>query len=158
MEYKKYLIRRHLDIYAELELAKFLERRGIQVFYPFKDIGIDMLAFNGKSFEFYQLRARNEMKRYPNVYWFPIKKRELEKLSKFPNVFFILCALKRNGKFDFFKLPLRIVKKYIKLKEKKRKKEEKMFLEIERIGERNYKIRPERIRKLININSYLFKI
>lgn len=152
---KKYFIRRNPDSYAEIEFAKFLEKRGIQVFYPFRDTGIDILAFDGKNVELYQLKARNEMKRYPNVYWFPIRKKDVEKLSKFPNTFFVLCALKPNGKFDFFKLPLPIVKKYIKLRERTTKKAEKIFLEIKRIGKRNYIVKPERIRKSIRINDYL---
>ncbi len=152
---KKYFIRRNLDSYAEIEFAKFLEKRGIQVFYPFRDIGIDILAFDGKNVELYQLKARNEMRRYPNVYWFPIRKRNIKKLSNFPNTFFVLCALKPNGKFDFFKLPLSVVKEYIRLREQTTKKAEKVFLEIKRIGKRDYIIKPERIGKVININDYL---
>ncbi len=152
---RKYFIRRNLDSYAEIEFAKFLEKNGFQVFYPFRDIGIDILAFDGRKVELYQLKARNEMRKHPSTYWFPIRKKEIQKLSIFPNVFFILCALKPNGRFDFFKLPLSIIKKYVVLKEQNTKKSEKLFLEIKRIRERNYAIRPERIVRFIDINKYL---
>jgi|GEM_PF-3730352 hypothetical protein len=152
---KKYFIRRNLDSYSEVEFAKFLEKKRISAFYPFRDIGIDVLAFNGRRVELYQLKARNEQSRYPNVYWFPIRKKDIEKLSKFPNSFFIFCALQPNNKFDFFKLPIDVVKKYIKLREKTTKKSEKMFLEIKKIGKKKYIIKPERISKYIDINKYL---
>jgi hypothetical protein len=153
---KKYFIRRNLDSYSEVEFAKFLEKRGIKVFYPFRDdVGVDILAFNEGKVEFYQLRARNEQSRYPNVYWFQIGKKDIKKLSRFPNSFFILCALQPNNKFDFFKLPIDVVKRYIKLRERTTKKSEKTFLEIKRIDERKYIIKPERISKFIDINKYL---
>ena len=41
---KKYFIRRNLDSYSEVEFSKFLERSGVKTFYPFKDVGIDMLS------------------------------------------------------------------------------------------------------------------
>jgi hypothetical protein len=151
----KYFIRRKLDSYSEIEFAKFLEKKKVKAFYPFRDVGIDVLAFDGKKVEFYQLKARNEHGRYPNVYWFPVRKKDIKKLSKFPNSFFVLCALQPNNKFDFFKLPIDVVKKYIKLREKTTKKSEKMFLEIKRIGKRKYIIKPERISKFIDINKYL---
>ncbi len=132
-----------------------MERKGIQAFYPFRDTGIDILAFDGKKVELYQLKARNGMKKDQSIYWFPIRKIDVEKLSKFPNAFFILCALKPNGKFDFFKLPIPVVKKYIELREEKTKKSERIFLEMKRIGDRNYIIKPERLRKFIDINKFL---
>jgi len=154
---RKYFIRRDLALYSEIEFAKFIMKRGFMPFYPFKDEGIDILAFNEKEnkIEFCQLKARNEMKRYPNIYWFPIRKKDIEKLSRFPNAFFILCALRPDGKFDFFKLPVPVVKKYIELREQTTKKQSKQFLEIERLGKRNYQIKPKRISEKIDINKYL---
>jgi len=155
---KKYLIRRSLDFYSELEFAKFLEKKGYLVFYPFRDVGIDMMSYKNGKIELYQLKSRNEHVRYPNIYWFPIRKKDiikLEEYSRFFDVFFVLCALQTNGKFDFFKIPLNVVKQYIRLREKTTKKRDAHFLEIKRISERNYEIKPERIRKQININNYL---
>ena len=97
---KKYYIRRNLDSYSETEFAKLLEKEGYMVFYPFRDIGIDILAYKNGKVELYQLKARNEHGRRPNYYRFSIKK-DIEKLSKYTNIFFVLCALQPDGKLDF---------------------------------------------------------
>ena len=146
---KKYYIRRNLDSYSEIEFAKILEKDGYMVFYPFRDIGIDILAYKGRKVELYQLKARNEHGRRPNYYRFSIRK-DIEKLSKYPNTFFILCALQPSGKFDFFKLPIDVAEEYFKEKGAK-----DSWLGIERINPRDYEIRPRRIANLFDINNYL---
>jgi hypothetical protein len=89
------------------------------------------------------------------MYLVPDKKEGHRKIVKISKFFFILCALQPNNKFDFFKLPIDVVKKYIKLREKTTKKSEMMFLEIKKIGKKKYIIKPERISKYIDIKKYL---
>jgi len=154
---KKFFIRRNLDFYSEIEFAKYLEKKNFQAFYPHRDTGIDLLAVKDGLVEYYQLKARNEHSRYANDYWFLIKKRAIEKLLNLPRAFFVLCALLPGEKFDFLKMPVKIVEKYIKLRELTTKKKEQHFLIIKRIDERKYRIKPERISKIIDINKYLLK-
>lgn len=154
---KKFFIRRNLDFYSEIEFAKYLEKKDFQPFYPHRDTGIDILAVKNRTVEYYQLKARNEQARCPGIYWFQIKKKaivSLLNLSK-TKTFFVLCALQPGEKFDFFKMPVKIVEKYIKLREQTTKKNKEHFLEIGRINKGRYKIKPERISKIININKYL---
>jgi hypothetical protein len=69
-----------------------------------------MLGFDGKKVEFYQLKARHPQLRHSNIYWFFIRKKDIPKLSKLKNAFFILCALQPNETFHYFKLPIKVVK------------------------------------------------
>jgi hypothetical protein len=145
---EKYLTRRHLEAYSEISFSKFLFKKGIAPYFPFKDVGIDMVAFKGNKIEFYQLKARNENLNQKRVYWFSLKK-NLHKLSKFRNTYFILCALQPNQKeFHFFKIPIKMIIKYFK---KKHARNARMF-EIKRISESNYKLMPQYLKW--NINKY----
>ncbi|MEM5879330.1 MAG: hypothetical protein QXU74_02445 [Candidatus Aenigmatarchaeota archaeon] len=150
---KKYFIRRNLDSFAEEEFAKYLLRKGVQPFYPFKDIGIDMLGYNNGKVELYQLKARRQQARNKNLYWFSVRKKDIEKLLNFKNAFFVFCALQPNYTFHFFKVPIKIVKKYFE--RRKTKKPEMEFFEIEKIDEEKYDIRPKYIK--IDINKFLAK-
>ena len=122
-------------------------------FFPFKDKGIDMIAIKKNNIELYQLKARNELVNYKNTYWFMLRK-DLTKLSKFKNknLYFILCALQPNQQdFHFFKLPYKVVRNYFN----KKHYENSKFLEIKRINENEYKLRPKYIK--IDINKYRLK-
>ena len=56
---KKYLIRRNLDRYSELEFAREMEKIYQRPFFPFKDKGIDIIGIDdGNRVYFYQLKAR----------------------------------------------------------------------------------------------------
>lgn len=150
----KYLTRRHLEIYSETQLSKFLLQKGYMVFFPFKDKGIDMVAIKKDNIELYQLKARNEMSNYKRYYWFPIRKNlnNYLKMKHNKNIFFILCALQPNQKdFHFFKIPLKIAKKYFKEKHYKNTK----FFEITRIHQDKYDVVPKYVK--ININKYRLK-
>ena len=64
---KKFLIRRNLGLYSEIGLAKYLEKKNFQVFYPYRDTGIDLLTVKNGFVEYYQLKARNGQRRHPNI-------------------------------------------------------------------------------------------
>jgi len=146
---KKYLVRHHLDSYSEIEFASYLIKKGFQPFFPFKDIGIDIVAHKKKNFELYQLKARNISLRY-NQFRFRVKKEDIEKLSKSnnKNTYFIFCAFQENQKFHFFKVPVSVVKKYFKEAPKDR------FFKIKKINAK-YQVYPRRIG--IKINKYILR-
>ena len=54
------------------------KKKGTWFFYPFRDIGIDILAYKDGKVELYQLKARNEHGKIPNYYRFSIRK-DMEK-------------------------------------------------------------------------------
>ena len=74
----------------------------------------------------------------------------MEKLSKYTNIFFVLCALQPDNKFDFFKLPIEMVREYFR-----EKGTQDSWLGIERVDKRKYELRPYRLAKLFDINEYL---
>jgi len=146
---KKYLSRHHLDAYSEMEFSNYLFDKGFQPFFPFKDKGVDIIAFKNNNFELYQLKARKWSRRHPWYYWFPIKRKDIKKLKSLKNkrTYFILCALQTNQKFHFFKVPLKIIEEYFKKTPKTR------FFKINKVEDKKYEISPKRIK--ININRYL---
>ncbi len=143
-----------MDSFAETEFAKFLWKKDIQPFYPFKDVGIDMIGVSRIKVEFYQLKARNPMAKGNNIYGFPITKKGIQKLSKLKNSFFILCTLQPNKTFHFFKLPPVIIREYDKQRKASKypKRHKTGFFKIEKIDEKTYRIRPKYIK--IDINEF----
>ncbi len=150
---EKYLIRRNLDTYSELEYARFIQKKGYSAFYPFKDTGVDIVSYRDRAIEFYQLKARNEYRRQKGYYWFMINKKDVKKLLKFPKAFFVLCALQSDDRFAFFKLPTSTVKKWLELIERQTGKKKSHFLKIKRTNN-GYELRPERIKDQINLSRY----
>jgi hypothetical protein len=144
---ERYMSRRNLDAYAEIAFARYLSGKGTVPYFPFKDVGIDMIGILRGQVEQYQLKARNEMLHMPGVYWFPLRA-NLKNLSKIKGkVYFILCALQPNQKdFHFFKVPVREAARYYKLKRHRTAK----FFEIKRLTGKNYKIYPTYIHLDVN--------
>lgn len=155
MNNQKYIIRRNLDTYSEEKFAKELIDRGFIPYYPFKDVGIDILATKKNKIFRYQLKARS-LNSY-NEYWFMVNEKRLNRNLKQQNMFYVFCALLSNNQFDFFVIPVKIIKRWYDkkregMKTEKQKKREDVFLDIKPIGKSKYEIRPKRIK--INIDKY----
>lgn len=158
---KKYLIRHHLDSYSEMEFSNSLNKKNFQPFFPFKDEGIDIVAFESNNFKkpfFYQLKARNITIKN-NCYSFRLSKAKIEEADKISNFYWVLCALKPSGKFDFFVFPQKIIKKWMDVLNKKLNEigsefGEKRFFKI-KSEEDSYSIAPRYIK--IDPNKYLWK-
>jgi hypothetical protein len=146
----KYRTRRQLESFSEEEFAKYLIGKGYLPFFPYKDTGIDMAALKGGKIEFYQLKSRIQSLRHEGKYrfkvWHDIKKLKKAHIS---NAFFILCALQPDeGRFDFFKVPLKVVEEYFR----KNVCKSTSFLDIQKLDKNEYEIRPKYI--MLNINKY----
>lgn len=148
----RYLVRRNLDAYAEIAFARYLSKRGVVPYFPFRDVGIDMIGLKEGGVEFYQLKARNEMRAPKDHYWFPVRK-NIEGLSKFKKkAFFILCALQPNqADFHFFKVPVPVAKHYFNAKHYRKSK----FFEIRRRENGSYRIVPSYI--AIDVDRFRLK-
>jgi hypothetical protein len=146
---ERYLVRRNLDAYAEIAFSHFLASRGFIPYFPFKDVGIDMLGMKKGAVELYQLKSRNEMRAPKHHYWFPARK-NVTPLSKLKGkVFFILCALQPNQKdFHYFKVQVSVVDRYFRLKHYQKSK----HFEIKRLKDGSYKIVPDYIS--IDVNAF----
>lgn len=155
---KKQLIRRNLDYYSELEFAKKLKEMCQDSYYPHKDKGIDIIGIDKylNTF-FYQLKARNVDSQYPDEYWFLVKEKKIFEFPKSNKSFWVFCALRSNGKFDFFIIPLKVIKKWYNIaKETYDPKRVQHHLMIKIINKK-YEIRPKRVAEKINIMKYLIK-
>lgn len=156
--YKKYVVRRNLDSYSEMVFGDKLNKEGHEVFYPFKDKGIDLLSVDkeGKIY-FYQLKARNLNSQY-GEYWFSVAKKKLDKFKELTKNkgFWVFCALKGKEKFDFFQVPQIVVEKWFKeaVRNNTKNKDEE-FLMVKPLEDGKYEIRPKRIAEKINIIDYL---
>jgi hypothetical protein len=155
---KKYITRRILDTYSEEVFARKLRKKeGQQSFYPFKDIGIDIVGIdkNHNPF-FYQLKARR-ITFGAGHYKFMVN---IDKLKEFPkkNSFWVFCCFKEDYKFDFFIVPLDITKKWFDITNKKANKKHKQYhLRIKPISERKYELAPKWMNDCIRIQDYLLK-
>ena len=159
---QKYLTRHQLDAYSEMEFSKLLKKKKSQPFFPFKDEGIDIVAFKDNNFKkpfFFQLKARN-LTIKNNVYRFRIFKTKIEEAEKINNFYWVLCAFKSSGKFDFFVFPQKIIKKWMDVWNKKLNENGKEFgakrFFIIKSEENDYSIAPQYIK--IDPNKYLWKI
>ena len=156
--YKKYLVRRNLDSYSEMVFGDRLNRHGHEIFYPFKDKGIDLVSIHkeNKTY-FYQLKARSINQQ--GGYWFMVNIKKLEKFPKTNESFWVFCCFDGNV-FDFFQVPLKVVKKWFSLyhnSEGVRNKHEQYFLKITPISKGKYKISPDWLNSHINIMNFLLK-
>jgi hypothetical protein len=156
---KKYLVRRNLDSYSEMVFGKKLNKEGHEVFYPFKDKGVDLISLDAEgNVYFYQLKARNLNS--SGDYWFSLIRRKIEKFGEMTKGkgFWVLCALKDKEQFDFFKVPHKIIVKWFEEAVKNNKKEkDEEFLQIMPLGNGKYEIRPKRISEKINAMDFLCK-
>lgn len=145
---KKFLTRHHLDAFSEETFAKLLDKKGEMAFFPFKDVGVDILSINkNNQLRCYQLKARN-INQANGEYWFKIKK-DLDKVNEFPNFYWVFCALKEGEYiFDFFVVPKEEINNYFKMKTEKAE-----FLQIKPKDGR-YIIIPKRAE--FNINQYRY--
>lgn len=154
MDTKKYEIRRNLDMYSEKKFAKELYDRDYVPYYPFKDVGIDILATKERKIYNYQLKARSLTSK--NEYWFSVKLKSLNKYLKEKNMFYVFCALLSNNQFDFFVLPIKDVHKwFIEYIKGCKTERDKCFLKIRPIEKNKYVVRP--IRMKIDIEKYWLK-
>jgi len=150
----KFLSRHHLDAYSEMVFSDLLIRKGYEVYFPFKDVGIDIITTKNRKIKYYQLKSRNPLK--DNVtYWFPVR-RSISKIKSLnynlKQVHFVFCALQLNQKeFHFFEVPFKRVLAYFNKKRGKLKRD----FEIRRIKEDKYETLPYYIK--FNINKYRFK-
>lgn len=151
MNTQKYEIRRNLEMFSQKEFAHKLNELGYTSYYPFKDVGIDILATKKNLTHKYQLKSRNSNKF--GEYRYPCKLTDLKKFRHEKNMFWVLCALLPNNKFDFFILPINIL--FHNWFEKYQKEAKKKFLRIKPLGNHNYEIGPKMIK--LDINKYLLK-
>ena len=158
--YKKYLVRRNLDMYSEMVFGDKLNKEGQEVFYPFKDKGVDLVSIDkeGNTY-YYQLKARNLNSQY-GEYWFRIVKKKLLKFKEMTKNkgFWVFCALKEKEQFDFFQVPQEMVEEWFEeaVRNNTKNKDEK-FLIVKPIENGKYEIRPKRIAEKINIMNFLLK-
>lgn len=157
---KKYMVRRNLDTYSEMMFAsKIAKELKHEVYYPFKDKGIDLVSIDKKNnFYFYQLKARSISKSISKEYWFSVGRVKLNKFKEITNnkrCYWVFCALKGKEQFDFFQIPLKVVFKWYNETKMGRKKKDSYFLIIKPIEKGIYKVAPDRVNKKINIMKYL---
>ena len=157
---KKYITRRILDSHSEEVFAKKLIKKGQSSYFPFKDIGVDVIGIDKKNNPyFYQLKARNA-NLASEQYWFMVN---IKKLEKFPNTkrsFWVFCCFKQDNAFDFFIVPFHITKKWFNLyhnSEGIKRKHEQYPLKIVPLSKGTYGIAPKWINKRIDIMKYLMK-
>ena len=154
---KKYLIRRNLDRYSELEFAREMEKIYQRPFFPFKDKGIDIIGIDdGNRVYFYQLKARNFNIR-KKVWGFKIDKKKMEIFPQTKNSFWIFCALRiAQDKFDFFKIPINILKKlYEERIRTTTGSREGHFIDIKQKEGKWKFTNPERLNDITDFNKYL---
>lgn len=156
MNKQKYFIRRNLDMYSELEFSKELVKKGFVAYYPFKDVGIDIIAIKNNKVYNYQLKARS-LNRFGN-YSFMVHKRKLDKYVSKKNMYYVLCALLPNNRFDFFIIPIKIVNKWFKEYRKKIKKKESHFLVLKPDHNKNYTIVPDWLKNKIRVGLNKYKL
>lgn len=156
---KKYLTKRNLDIYSELEFARYLNKIGQSPYFPFKDVGIDIIGIDrGLNPFFYQLKARNFNIR-KGVWGFKIDRKKLQIFPKTKNSFWIFCVLKiaQDG-FIFFKIPTMTLEKIYAERIKSCSEREGYFLDIRQNKSGTWEfVSPSRLNDLFNINEFLIK-
>lgn len=156
MDTKKYEVRRNLSMYSEKKFAEELSKSGYTLYYPFKDIGIDILATKDKKIFKYQLKARDLNTK--SAYWFLIRISDLNEYLTERNMYYVFCALLANNQFDFFIVPIKkVFDWWNEHTNGLGVTHNKEFLKIKPIGRHKYEIRPKRLKKKIDVNKYLLK-
>jgi hypothetical protein len=152
---KNYMEIRAIDIWAEISFAKELSKHNQIPYFPFKDVGIDIIGIDNKNKSyFYQIKSRNINTR-KMVYGFNINEKKLYNFpSNSKNSFWVFSCYKKN-KFDFFVVPYNITKKWYKLRKESCKEKGKYFLDI-KPKDNGYELRPGRLNKEIKIMKYLW--
>lgn len=112
MSSDNFLIRRNLGLYGEIKFAEVLHKKGYEPFFPYKDKGIDVLAYDleRRITITYQVKSRNMSKRFGN-YWFKLKSKDIN--NGFTADFWIFSIFKNDNKFDFINIPLTQLKNWI---------------------------------------------
>lgn len=164
---EKYLARHHLDVYSEMKFSDFLDNKGFHVFFPFEDRGIDIAPVLGLVIPTNPSRRENSIN-YTCSSWrlgtsvSTAITGSLGETSDIANFYWVFCALKPDGDFDFFVFPQKIVEEWMRqrsegLKKKGKKFGDKRFLKLEPTEDREYIMRSESYIE-IDPNQYCVKI